>query len=119
MKATAKAYTFASPTSLDTIQSLQKSMLSPPRRKNKKSSHSLKNKTLQTHRPQTKIRLIKPKKNIGNISELMTEKKGQLVTMYIKNYRNSSNIKHCSSIEHYRKLENDCFEIGNFSYTHR
>jgi len=49
MKATAKAYTFTSPTSLDTIQSLQKSMLSPSRRKNKKLTYSLKNKTLQTH----------------------------------------------------------------------
>ncbi len=39
--------------------------------------------------------------------------------MYIKNCRNSNNIKPCSPIEHCRKLENKCFEIGNFSYTHR
>jgi len=40
------------------------------------------------------------------------------LTMYIKNGCNSSNIKHYSSVEHYRKLENMCFAIGNFSYTH-
>jgi hypothetical protein len=41
--ATAKAYTFASPTIPDTNQSLQKSMLSPTLRKNKKSALSKKN----------------------------------------------------------------------------
>ncbi len=39
--------------------------------------------------------------------------------MYIKNCRNSSNSKHCSPIEHCSKLENMCFENGNFSYTQR
>ena len=39
---THKAYTFTSRTSPDTNQSLQKSMLSPTLRKNKKSSLSLK-----------------------------------------------------------------------------
>ncbi len=54
MRQTHKAYTFASRTSLDTNQSLQKSMLSPPLRKNKKSPLSLKNKTLPTHNPTDK-----------------------------------------------------------------
>ncbi len=39
--------------------------------------------------------------------------------MYIKNYRNSSNINPCSSIELCHKLENIFFELGNFSYTQR
>jgi len=40
-------------------------------------------------------------------------------TMYIKNCRNSSEIKHCSPIENWCKLENQYSEIGNFSYTER
>lgn len=39
--------------------------------------------------------------------------------MYIKNCRNSCNIKHCSPIENCAKLENTCIGIGNFSYTQR
>ena len=46
-------------------------------------------------------------------------KKNEPPTMYIKNCRNSSNIKPYSPIENCSKLENMCFEIGNFSYTHR
>ena len=41
------------------------------------------------------------------------------ITMYIKNCRNSSKFKGFIPIELCRKLENKCFEIGNFSYTHR
>ena len=40
-------------------------------------------------------------------------------TMYIKNCRVSSNIKACSPNENCSKLKNECFEIGNFSYTQR
>ena len=49
MNPTHKAYTFASRTSPDTKQSLQKSMLFPTLRKNKKSPPLKKNKTLPTH----------------------------------------------------------------------
>ena len=39
--------------------------------------------------------------------------------MYIKNCRNSCNIKVCSPIKLYRKLKILRFEVGNFSYTNR
>ena len=55
---TRKAYTFASRTSPDTNQSLQKSMLLPTLRKNKKSSPLKKNKTLPTHNPTDRKRVI-------------------------------------------------------------
>lgn len=56
MNQTHKAYTFAIRTSLDTKQSLQKSMLSSPLRKNKKSALSVKNKTFPTQNPTDKKR---------------------------------------------------------------
>lgn len=39
--------------------------------------------------------------------------------MYLRNCLNSSNIKHCSQVENYSKLENMRLEIGNFSYATR
>ena len=39
--------------------------------------------------------------------------------MYIKNKRNSSNIKVCSPFELSCKLKDLCFEIAYFSYTRR
>jgi len=39
--------------------------------------------------------------------------------MYIKNCRNSSEFRRCSPIELCSKLKNECFEIGNISYTNR
>lgn len=39
--------------------------------------------------------------------------------MYIKNCRDSRNLKHFSTIKLCRKFENKYFEVGNFSYTHR
>jgi len=51
MSPTHKAYTFAIRTSPSTDQSLQKNMLFPTLRKNKKSPLSKKNKTLPTHSP--------------------------------------------------------------------
>ncbi len=39
--------------------------------------------------------------------------------MYIKNCRNSSEIKQYSPFANCSKLENKSFEIGNFSYTNR
>ena len=40
-------------------------------------------------------------------------------TMYIKNKRDSSNIKACSPFELSCKLKVLCFEIAYFSYTYR
>lgn len=73
-----KAYTFTSRTSPDTIQSLQKSMLSPTLRKNKKSSLSLKNKTLQTYSPSDSNGITEQTENIKGMS--LEKKEGQLVT---------------------------------------
>ena len=55
------------------------------------------------------------------VDELIIENKLSIqhTTMYIKNKRNSSSIKICSSLEPSCKLKVLCFEIGNFSYTHR
>ena len=74
---THKAYTFASPTSPDTNQSLQKSMLSPTLRKNKKSPHSKKNKTLPTHSPTDKNEMTEQTVYIIGMS--LEKKEGQLV----------------------------------------
>ena len=83
MIANAKAYTFASHTSPSSIQSLQKSMLSPTLRKNKKSSLSLKNKTLQTHNPTDNNFMTEQTENIKGMS--LEKKEGQLVTKAICN----------------------------------
>lgn len=61
--ATDKAYTFACPTSTVTNQSLQKSMLFPAPRKNKKSPPIMKNKTLSTHNPTVKNGITELTKN--------------------------------------------------------
>jgi len=53
------------------------------------------------------------------IEHFELEEKKRVVTMYIKNCRNSCEIKHFSLIELSRKLENMCFEIAYFSYTYR
>ncbi|MFW5888022.1 MAG: hypothetical protein ACOCUH_04420, partial [Bacteriovoracia bacterium] len=75
---THKAYTFASRTSPGTNHSLQKSMLFPTLRKNKKSSPLKKNKTLPTHSPIDKKRM----KEIADKQKGMSldKKEGQLVT---------------------------------------
>ena len=75
---THKAYTFASRTSPDTNQSLQKSMLSPTLRKNKKSSLSFKNKTLPTHSPTDKYEMTEQAEKIKGMS--LDNKEGLLVT---------------------------------------
>jgi hypothetical protein len=46
---------------------------------------------------------------------MMKNKKHEMVTMYIKNKRDSSNIKACSSFELYCKLKVLCSEIAYFS----
>ena len=89
---THKAYTFASRTSPDTNQSLQKSMLSPTLRKNKKSPLSLKNETLQTHNPTDNNGMTEQTENIKGMS--LEKKEGQLVTKAIcnKGFRGNSSI---------------------------
>jgi len=75
---THKAYTCASHTSPDTNQSLQKSMLFPALRKNKKSPLLNKNKTLPTHNPTDSNEMTEMVENIKGMSLEMKE--GQLVT---------------------------------------
>lgn len=100
-----------------TNQSLQKSLLCPPGKKNKKSSLSLKNKTLQTHNPTDKRNLTMTI-NMKHDRHLTTEKKeGQLVTRYIKNWADTSVIKHCSSHLVLCSLTGNRSEMPNFSYT--
>jgi hypothetical protein len=86
---THKAYTFASRTSPDTNQSLQKSMLSPTLRKNKKSPLSLKNKTLLTHNPTDSNGMTEQTENFKGMS--LEKKEGQLVTKAICNKGFSGN----------------------------
>jgi hypothetical protein len=74
---THKAYTFASPTSPDTNQSLQKSMLFPTLRKNKKSPPLKKNKTLPTHSPTDKNEMTEQIENNKGMS--LERKEGLLV----------------------------------------
>jgi hypothetical protein len=116
MIANTKAYTFASRTSPDTNQSLQKSMLFPTLRKNKKSSLSLKNKTLQTHNPSDKNGMKELTENIKGMS--LEKKEGQLVTRYIKNWADSDKFQVLSSYLTLCDLTVNRSEMPNFSYTH-
>ena len=104
-KPNAKAYTFASPTSLDTNQSLQKSMLFPTLIKNKKSPLSKKNITLPTHNPTNKYRMTEQTKNIKDMS--LEEKEGQLVTCGIFYCRDSAEINGCGSLQTSSWLDSD------------
>ena len=97
MIASPKAYTFASRTSLDTIQSLQKSMLSPTLRKNKKSPPLKKNKTLPTHNQTERKRMIEIVEKQNGMS--LDKKEGQLVTCGIFYCRDSANMKGCGSLQ--------------------
>ena len=94
---TLKAYTFASRTSPDTNQSLQKSMLFPTLRKNKKSSPLKKNKTLPTHNPTDRKKMIEIVEKQNDMS--LDKKEGQLVTCGIFYCRVSANLKGCSSLQ--------------------
>ena len=104
MNQTHKAYTFASRTSLDTKQSLQKSMLPPPLRKNKKSTLSLKNKTFPTHNPTDKNAMTEM-----NMS--LDKKEGQLVTRAKSKRADSANLKGIASNKTYCNLTVLCFEL--------
>ena len=109
MRQTHKAYTFASRTSLDTNQSLQKSMLSPPLRKNKKSSLSIKNKTLQTHNPTDNNCMTEQTENIKGMS--LEKKEGQLVTKAKIKRAESANLKGIASNKLHCRLTVKCSEM--------
>ena len=92
MIANTKAYTFASRTSPDTNQSLQKSMLFPTLRKNKKSPPLKKNKTLPTHHQTDQNGMTDTVDKLKGMS--LEKKEGQLVTKAIcnKGFRGNSSI---------------------------
>ena len=94
---TYKAYTFASRTSPDTNQSLQKSMLFPTLRKNKKSPLSKKNKTLPTHNPTDKNGMTELTDYYIGMS--LDKKEGQLVTCGIFYCRDSAEINGSGSLQ--------------------
>jgi len=94
---TLKVYTFASPTSLYTRQSLQKSMLFPTLRKNKKSSPLKKNKTLPTLNPTDKDGMTETVDKQKGMS--LNKKEGQLVTCGIFYCRVSGELKVRGSLQ--------------------
>jgi hypothetical protein len=102
---THKAYTFASPTSPDTNQSLQKSMLSPTLKKTKNLSHLKKNKTLPTHNPTDK-NIMTEQIDYYNCMSL-DKKEGQLVTCGIFYCRDSAEINGCGSLQTSSWLDSD------------
>jgi len=108
---TLKAYTFASRTSPDTYQSLQKSMLFPTLRKNKKSPPLKKNKTLPTHNPTDR----KGMKEIVDKQKGMSldKKEGQLVTCGIFYCRDCGYFSVSASNKLSCNLTVTFFEIGN------
>ena len=94
---THKAYTFASHTSPDTYQSLQKSMLFPTLRKNKKSPPLKKNKTLPTLNPPDKNGMTELIDYYNRMS--LDRQEGQLVTCGIFYCRDSAYMKGCGSLQ--------------------
>ncbi|MEZ7953717.1 MAG: hypothetical protein QMB82_00940 [Bacteroidales bacterium] len=112
---THKAYTFASRTSPDTNQSLQKSMLSSTLSKNKKSSLSLKNKTLQRHSPADSNGITKQTENIKGMS--LEKKEGQLVTCGIFYCRDSAEIKVCGSLQTSSRVDSDVLRSRQQKHT--
>ena len=115
---TYKAYTFASRTSPDTNQSLQKSMLFPTLRKNKKSPLSKKNKTLPTHNPTDKNGMTELIDYYNGMS--LDKKEGQLVTRYIKNWADTTEIKGCSSHQTSYRFDSDVLRSAQlFIYRNR
>ena len=114
MNQTHKAYTFACRPSLDTNQSLQKSMLSPPLRKNKKSSPLNKNKTLPTHIPTNSKRIIEIVEKQDGMSH--DKKEGQLVTCGIFYCRDSAEIKGSGSLQHFAYLDRESPALPYWPY---
>lgn len=105
-----QAYTFASHTNLDTSQNLQKSMLSPIHSKNKKSSLSLKNKTLQTHSPTDKNGMTESNENKKGMS--LDKKEGQLVTGGCCQWRDCASYDRDVHIETFVLRGNFCGKIA-------
>jgi len=106
-----KAYTFASRTSPDTNQNLQKSMLFPTLKKNKKSPPLKKNKTLPTHNPTDKNGMTEQIDYYNGMS--LDKKEGQLVTGGIFYCRDSGYLSVSASNKLSCNLTGQCFEIGN------
>jgi len=102
---TLKAYTFASRTSPDTNQSLQKSMLFPSLRKTKKSPPLKKNKTLPTHNPTDKNGMTELIEYYNGMS--LDKKEGQLVTCGIFYCRDSAEINGCGSLQTSSRVDSD------------
>ena len=100
-----KAYTFASRTSPDTNQSLQKSMLFPTLRKNKKSPPLKKNKTLLTHNPTERNLMTETFEIQKGMS--FDKKEGQLVTCGIFYCRDSAETNGCGSLQTSSWLDSD------------
>ena len=96
-------------------QSLQKSLLCQPAKK-QKISPLKENKTLQTHNPTDNNGMKEQTENIKGMS--LEKKEGQLVTRYIKNWADTTVIKHCSSHLVLCSLTGNRSEMPNFSYTH-
>ena len=94
-----------------TIQSLQKSMLSPTLKKNKKSTLLKKNKTLLTHNPTDKNEMTEQIENNKGMS--LVKKEGQLVTGGIFYCRDSGYFSVSASNKLSCNLTGKCFEIGN------
>ncbi len=103
---THKAYTFASRTSPDTNQSLQKSMLFTTLIKNKKSPPLKKNKTLPAHNPTDRKRMIETVEKQNGMS-LDEKKEGQLVTCGIFYCRDSAEINGSGSLQTSSRFESD------------
>lgn len=115
---THKAYTFAILTSSDTNQSLQKSMLLPTLRKNKKSLLLKKNKTLLTHNPIDRKRKIKTVDKQKGMS--LDKKEGQLVTRYIKNWTDTAEIKGCILLQALYQFDSELLQSAQlFIYRNR
>ena len=100
-----KAYTFASRTSPVTNQSLQKSMLFPTLRKNKKSTLLKKNKTLLTLNPTDRKKMIKPVEKQNGMP--LDKKEGQLVTCGIFYCRDSAEMEGCGSLRSSLRIYSD------------
>ena len=115
MIANAKAFTFASHTSPDTFQSLQKSMLFSTLRKNKKSSPLKKNKTLPIHNPAERNLMTETTEIQKGMS--FDKKEGQLVTCGIFYCRDSANLEGCGSLQTSSWLDNDLLRSRQQKHT--
>jgi len=113
-----KAHTFASYISPDTNQSLQNSMLSTTLIKNKKSSPLKKNKTFPALNLTDKNGMTELIDNNKGMS--LEKKEGQLVTRYIKNWADSTEIKSCSSLQTLYRFDTDMLRSAQlFIYRNR